>query len=177
MALKQMVLTAVGPDAPGRVKAITSFLLECGCNLEDNRMAVLAGEFATIVLFSGESAALEKVRAGYQELGQQLDFQFTLRDASPRRQPIDCVIYKLRVQGVDQPGIVYAVSSALAELEVNVQSLESYLKPAAFSGTPMFHFDARLEVPQKTLGALQDALATICDEHNITFLLEPDQAS
>lgn len=173
MATRQMVLTAVGPDGTGRVKDVSSFLLDCGCNLEDNRMAVLAGEFAMIVLFSGEQEALERVRKGYQALATRLDFQFTLRETA-RHPKVDRPHYDLHVHGVDQPGIVYAASKALAELEINVLSLESYLRPAAFSGTPVFHFDALIEIPTDAARtALEGALASICEENNLNFVLEP----
>jgi len=63
MSETQMVLTAVGPDRPGIVQAISSAIYESGANIEDSRMAVLAGDFALIVLFSGSPDSVEKVRA------------------------------------------------------------------------------------------------------------------
>ena len=171
---RQMVLVAVGPDAPGRVKQVSSFIHEAGGNLEDSRMAMLAGEFALIVLFSGDEPTIEQVRRRKDELERELDYIITLKEtsrATPRR---DCLGYSLRVGGVDQTGIVVAVSQALASLEINVVSLESRVVPAAFSGTPMFNLSAELQIPGRALlGKLQSSLDGICDERNLSYSLEP----
>jgi glycine cleavage system transcriptional repressor len=173
MSNKQMVLTAVGPDAPGRVKQVSSFLLEAGCNLEDSRMAMLADEFALIVLFSGEPAALARVEAGSAGFADELGFLLMLKEAGAPTPRTDCLDYSLRVRGVDQPG-VFAVSDALAVRQVNVVSLDSRVEPAAFSGTPMFVLNARLQVPgRKVLGALREALELVCDDMNLSYVLDP----
>lgn len=174
MSEKQMVLTAVGPDAPGRVSQISSYILESGCNLEDSRMAMLAGEFALIVLFSGDDTAVAKVESGRQALEQELDFSIMLRATKRPPGRADCLAYELRVGGVDQPGIVYGVSQALAALQINVASLDSRLEPAAFSGTPVFTLHAELQIPGRpALAKLQEALEALCDEMNLSYSLDP----
>lgn len=171
---KQMVLTAVGPDAPGRVRQISSFLHQHGCNLEDSRMAMLAGEFALIALFSGDPEAIEQVRAGREQLESELGFLITLKETRRVVARTDCLGYELRVGGVDHTGIVAAISQALASLEINVVSLESRIEPAAFSGTPMFALSADLQVPgRRVLSSLRADLERICDEGNLSYSLEP----
>ncbi|MCK5799688.1 MAG: ACT domain-containing protein [Deltaproteobacteria bacterium] len=172
-SVREMVLVAVGPDAPGRVKAISSFIHEAGGNLEDSRMAMLAGEFALILLFSGNDAVIEDVRrrksAFERELGFIINLKATVRVSRP-----DALGYELRVGGVDQPGIVLAVSEVLANLEINVVSLESRVTPAAFSGTPMFTLTASLAVATRPLMAtLREELERVCDERNLSYGLEP----
>jgi glycine cleavage system transcriptional repressor len=172
--LRQMVMVAVGPDAPGRVKQISSFIHEAGGNLEDSRMAMLAGEFALIVLFSGDAPTIEQVRQKKDHLERELDYIITLKDAARANRRADCLNYELRVGGVDQTGIVVAVSQALASLEINVVSLESRVVPAAFSGTPMFNLSAELQVPGRSLlSKLQQELDQVCDTRNLSYSLEP----
>ena len=174
MSQRQMVLSAVGPDAFGRVKHVSSFLLRAGCNLEDSRMARLAGEFAIIVLFSGSDEALGKVEAGRELLAAELGFVVTLKEATPAQPGPSVLGYDLRVGGVDQPGIVFAVSEALAAEQINVVSFDSRLERAAFSGTPVFVLQARLHIPGRpALGRLRGALEGICDERNLSYTLEP----
>lgn len=171
---KQMVLTAVGPDAPGRVRQVSSFIHQHGCNLEDSRMAMLAGEFALIVLFTGDAEAIEAVRAGREQLEKELGFLITLKDTRRAAARSDCLGYELRVGGVDQKGIVAAISQALASLEINVVSLESRIEPAAFSGTPMFALSADIQVPgRRVVASLRADLERICDERNLSYSLEP----
>ncbi|HHH30681.1 MAG TPA: glycine cleavage system protein R, partial [Polyangiaceae bacterium] len=63
MSTKQLeVITAVGSDRPGLVSALSRLIHEANANLEDSRMAVLGGEFAIVVLYSGDEAAVAKVK-------------------------------------------------------------------------------------------------------------------
>jgi len=49
-----LILTAVGPDQVGLVEKLSEFIARHGCNIEDSKMAVFCGEFAVIVLISGD---------------------------------------------------------------------------------------------------------------------------
>src|SRR3954467_5650695 len=53
-----LVLTAVGADRPGLVSEISSLVLAAGANLEDSRMAIPHGEFALLLLVSGDEPAM-----------------------------------------------------------------------------------------------------------------------
>jgi glycine cleavage system transcriptional repressor len=167
------VLTAVGRDRPGLVEKISAFLLAAGTNLEDSRMAILGGEFALILLFSGpeEAAATVKKRSG--TLATELGLQITLAPTEPRRSTTDYLPYHLEVGGVDRPGIVARVSALLAGHQINVAALESKVTYAPLSGTPMFQLQAGLEVPSTTgLSKLRGQLAELCDDENLDFWLE-----
>ena len=58
---KFLVVTAVGPDRSGIVSELSGIIHQAGANLEDSRMAALGGEFAVLLLASGEDAALERL--------------------------------------------------------------------------------------------------------------------
>ena len=123
MDRRHMVLTAVGPDRPGVVKEISSAIHEAGANLEDSRMAILAGDFALIVLFSGSAEAVEKIQRKCRELEQDLEFQVRFKPATPHSKKTDHAVFELDVIGVDQPGIVHRVSGVLADLESGLAEL------------------------------------------------------
>ena len=55
-----LILTAVGPDQVGLVEKISQFIAQHGCNIEDSKMAVFCGEFALILLISGDAGSLLK---------------------------------------------------------------------------------------------------------------------
>jgi glycine cleavage system transcriptional repressor len=62
MAMAQYaILTAVGKDRPGLVDVVSRFILQCGGNIEDSRMAILGGEFAMVILVGGPPEAVQKV--------------------------------------------------------------------------------------------------------------------
>jgi glycine cleavage system transcriptional repressor len=170
------VLTAVGADRPGLVERISSLIHLAGANLEDSRMAILGGEFALILLFTGGPSALEEVERHLQELASELGLQVTLRATQARIAVADYLPYRLRVSGVDRPGIVAQVSALLAQRKINVAALDSRVGYAPLSGTPLFHLSARLQVPAELgLTPLRSALLEWCEEENLDVVLESDE--
>jgi glycine cleavage system transcriptional repressor len=168
-----LVLTAVGPDRPGLVNEISSLVLAAGANLEDSRMAILGGEFALLMLVSGEEAKMHDVEARSAHLGERLGLRVITKHTTPQQVPNDFLPHRFRVTGVDRPGIVQRVTAVLAGRGVNVASLESRLEFAAESGTPMFILDAALQIPSAlALADLRRELATACEEENWDFSLE-----
>ena len=168
-----LVLTAVGPDRPGLVNEISSLVLASKANLEDSRMAILGGEFALLVLVSGDADAVAQVERGSHELGERLGLSVLTKPTSSPQASRDFLPYQIRVTGVDRPGIVQRVTGLLAGRGVNVASLESRLAFAPLSGTPMFILEAALQIPSAlALADLRRELASACDEENWDFTLE-----
>jgi glycine cleavage system transcriptional repressor len=169
---KYVVLTAVGPDKPGLVNEVAALIHEVGANLEDSRMAILGGEFALLVLAAGKEAALGELERRVPALAEKLGLRVLLTPTA-RRAPGRYVLYRLRVSGVDHPGIVQTISKALAGRLVNVASLESRITYAPLSGTPMFVLEAELQVPSEVaLAELRRDVALVCDQENLDFTLE-----
>ncbi|HEY3666983.1 MAG TPA: ACT domain-containing protein [Polyangiaceae bacterium] len=168
-----LVLTALGPDRPGLVNEISAMVLAAGANLEDSRMAILGGEFALLILLSGEAKAIATVEARAADLGPRLGLQLLSKPTSSPQAAQDFLPYRIRVTGVDRPGIVQGVASVLAGRGVNVARLESRLAYAPESGTPMFILEAALQIPSAlALADLRRELASACDQENWEFALE-----
>ncbi|MGE0327320.1 MAG: glycine cleavage system protein R [Polyangiaceae bacterium] len=169
---KLKVMTAVGSDRPGLVKAISALIHGAGANLEDSRMAILGGEFALVLLYSGPTEALDRVQAGTEPLSSKLQLQFIIKDtASPAARPYRS--YRLRVSGLDHPGIVERVTDVLALREVNVESLDTRLAHLPMTGTPTFVLDAILQIPPEVaIGELRKAMNDLCDAAQLDFQLE-----
>jgi glycine cleavage system transcriptional repressor len=166
-----LVLTAVGPDRPGLVRAISSVVLGASASVEDSRMAILGGEFALIVLVSGAEAAVARVERELVELEAELGLRFLFKRTKPEPQrPANRHV--LHVSGVDRPGIVHAVTDLLAKRTVNVASLDSNLTFAPDSGTPLFVLEAELELPSNvTLAELEGELARLAEDENLDVSL------
>jgi glycine cleavage system transcriptional repressor len=173
MSKRYSVLTAVGPDRPGLVNEIAAAIHSAGANLEDSRMALLAGEFALVVLLSGSSETIERICRGVREMEQKMDLSIILKDTQKQEESKDQDIYLLEVTGVDQPGIVRRASEPMARRKVNIVSLESRLDNAAFSGTPLFSLKAELQMPDESMAqALRAELEGICEEWNLSYSLK-----
>lgn len=170
-----LVLTAVGPDRPGLVKEISTELNRAGANLEDSRMAILGGEFAVLMLVSGAGDVAERLRPGLGALESRSALRVVLKPTNRPTEPSDHLGYRLRVSGVDRPGIVERATSLLADHNINVAALESRLSYAPLSGTPMFLLDAELQVPSGTaLSRLRADVNALADQENWDIVLSSD---
>lgn len=162
-----LVLTAVGPDRPGLVSEISSMVMSAGANLEDSRMAILGGEFALLVLVSGNEQATKAVASRSETLGPKLGLRLLTKPTTSRQVARDFLPCEIRVTGVDRPGIVQRVTGLLAGRGVNVASFESRLEFAPESGTPMFILEASLQVPSAlAVEDLRRELSKACEEED-----------
>ena len=58
---KWFALSAIGHDRPGIVADLAELIYECDCNLEDSSMTILGGEFAVLLLLSGQGPETERL--------------------------------------------------------------------------------------------------------------------
>lgn len=164
------VLTAVGADRPGLVSAISKSIHGAGGNIEDSRMAILGGEFALVLLFSGTPDAVERVANAARELARQLDLDLVIKDTRRHAPAPDRAVYTLSVSGLDHPGIVEAVMGELARREVNVASLETRVVNLPLSGTPNFVLEAELQLPaEASVEELVAALSAVAEREDLEY--------
>lgn len=170
------VLTAVGDDRPGLVDAISRFILDRGCNIEDSRMAVLGGEFAMIILVSGEEEAVARVIDGASAAGEGVGLAVSgratrrpEREASAAGAP-----YAVRAYAMDHPGIVQHITHALADRKVNIRSLDTGVGHAPHTGQPLFSMTATVDVPRDVnIAELRRALEAIGEDENVDVSIGP----
>jgi glycine cleavage system transcriptional repressor len=171
--MHHLILTAIGPDRPGLVDQISEYVFARAGNIEDSRMVNLRGRFAVMMLIGGESNALEKLRADGGLLAKETALAIELHDAPPAHKSGTAVAYRLTGTAIDQPGLVNRVAKLLRGMNVNIESLETMLRPAPYTGAPMFEMELILSVPQSTpVNQLRQSVATACDELNIDWKLD-----
>jgi glycine cleavage system transcriptional repressor len=167
-ARDNLIITAVGPDRIGLVGKLSEYIVQQGCNIEDSKMAVFCGEFAIILLISGETHNLQNVIARYDEWEAQTGLAISVRRPSLRKTADPTLPYHLAASCMDHPGVVYRLSSVLSDLAINIESMETKTYLAPISGTPIFRMEAAISVPAKlNINALRAKLAEIEREENI----------
>ncbi len=124
-------LSVMGPDRPGIVAGISESLYRLGCNIADSSCAMLAGEFAMILIVSHlkpftKAQLMEELRPAGERLGMTIGVRSLQTGEEQRRSP-DGEICQITVYGADQPGIVYRVTSALAARRINILDLNTKL--------------------------------------------------
>lgn len=169
-----LIVTAVGPDQIGLVEKISAFISRHACNIEDSKMAVFCGEFALILLISGETNALVKIANDHNQLEVLTGLTLFIKTPTDRKPTDSFLPYKLCASCMDHPGIVYQISGVLSALGINIESMETDTYAAPVSGTPIFRFEAAISVPTKTnIAQLRERFAAIQREENIDIEIAP----
>ena len=168
----QLIITAVGPDRIGLVENISAFITRHNCNIEDSKMAVFCGEFALILLLSGDSGSLFSIANHYRELEIETGLAISIKTPSPRKASESWLSYSLTVSCMDHAGIVYQISGILSELGINIESMETTTYAAPVSGTPIFRLEAYISVPTTTnINTLRERFAEIQRAENVDIEL------
>ena len=167
-----LILTAVGPDQVGLIEKVSQFIARYGCNIEDSKMAVFCGEFALILLISGESGSLVKIANDHTYLEVETGLTISIKTPATRKPAESFLPYQLTASCMDHPGIVYRLSGVLSSLGINIESMETKTYAAPVSGTPIFRLEANISVPTKTnINSLRQRFAEIQKEENIDIEL------
>ena len=174
--MNHAILTAIGGDRPGIVDEVSQFIFDRGGNIEDSRMVNLRGQFAMMVLVGGAGDVLERIGRELGDFSRRSGMSAELRPAGaaqPAPRQADAMPYRLVGTGIDQPGLVHRLAHLLRELGVNIESLETRLTPAPYTGAPMFELEAVLSVPRSTqLSQLRQKVGALCDQLNVDWDLK-----
>lgn len=167
---------AVGVDRPGIVAAVTEVLLEHGLNIEDSQMTILRGHFTTMLVVSGppevDPAALsDALREAGKRVGLESIDVRELSELDPAQPEATHVV---TVYGVDHPGIVHAVASALGDRGVNITDLNTRLLPGDTDGGPLYVMMLEVAVPPAMVpDALETALETVGETQGVEVTIRP----
>jgi glycine cleavage system transcriptional repressor len=160
-------VSAVGRDRPGIVAGITSALLDLEGNVEDSRMTILRGRFAVMLIVSvpgeGQRPELERRLAPVRER-LELD-ALTVSEVAEAAAPETAPSHVITVYGADHPGIVHAVSAALAEHEVNITDLQTKL--AGSGASPLYVMMMEVELGTVAPATLERALAEVGERADV----------
>ena len=141
-----LVLTLIGVDRPGLVKAISNVASRHGANWEASRMARLGGKFAGLLLVTLEPARAEALRRDLEALSEH-GLKVVVEESARVEPRKDWVSIKLELIGTDRVGITHQVAQTLAELGINVDELSTECSSAPMSGGELFKLSALLACP------------------------------
>ena len=174
MSKEYAVLTAIGADRVGIVDDISGELVSRGCNIEGSRMAVLGGEFAVIMLATGDSSAFDAIAAELPLLDARLSLRLAVRRTRPPAHAEAGRPYVIEAVSLDTPGIVHAVTSVLRGLAVNIEGLDTDTSAAPWTGAPMFRMRALVVLPAGVpVALLRGELARLEADHDLDITLKP----
>ena len=148
--MTSLVLTVIGDDRAGLVKALADVIAAGGGNWERSHLSELGGKFAGIVLVTVPQDRADALRAALAPLDGLLDV--AVHDGSTPGpdeggEPAEVRHVRIELLGNDRPGIVGAVSGVLARHGLSVASLESVTRDAPMAGGRLFDARAVVTVP------------------------------
>lgn len=158
-----LVLTVIADDKPGLVESLSQTIADNSGNWLESSMAQLAGKFAGILRVSVADKHADKLISELRGLSGQL--KLVIEKAEGELVTESSQTVELSLVGNDRPGIVREISSALAGLAVNVETLSTECTPTPMSGGDLFKANAILRVPATLeLELLQAELEKLADD-------------
>jgi len=144
---QQLVVTAIGADRTGIVSQLARLVTDCNCNIVDSRMAIFGNEFTFIMLLAGDAVALSKIEVLLPSSAFELDLLTMSKRTSARSLPQLSAPYIIEYTGIDRVGTLGAISSLLAEQQVNIGALRSETLPATDEHSAQTHTVMTVNLP------------------------------
>ncbi|WP_233716738.1 glycine cleavage system protein R [Ketobacter alkanivorans] len=169
-----LVISAIGEDKSGIINGLSHAASENGCNILDTRMTVLGGEFAMIMMISGQAEQIAQAELIIPQVADSFGLTTILKRTRPRQEADASLPYYISVVSLDHPGIVREIAGFFSQREINIEEMETGTYAAAHTGSPMFSLDIAVKVPAKeAIAPLKEAFIAFCDERNLDATIEP----
>jgi glycine cleavage system transcriptional repressor len=167
----EFAVTAIGRDRPGIVAAVSRALLELDGNIEDSQMSILRGHFAVMLIVSVPDPISAEALANHlgpvrEELGLEA---ITCNPIDELDAVLDPASHVVTVYGADHPGIVNAISHALAELGVNITDLETRLTGP--EDNPLYTMVIEVAIGDADVSAVEASLRAVAEREAVEFSL------
>jgi len=164
----KLVISALGADRPGIVDELSQIIGTHSLNIEDSRMTVLGGEFAVLLLISGEQSSLDALQTQAHDIEQKLQMRLLIKTTTVPTHSEDTIPYAVEVAALDHPGIVNNISSFFSSRSINIVDMHTESYSAPHTGSPMFALHMTIGISADTnIAQLRDAFMQTCDELNL----------
>jgi phosphoserine phosphatase len=123
------VVTVVGEDRVGLVASVTRLLFEAGLNIVDIEQSVIHSQFTMVLLVQPFKPGFDvrQLRRTLKGIGRDLSLNIgvmPLREFRGLRLAEEKTPYVFTIVGSDRPGVVAAISRALAEGSANIEKIK-----------------------------------------------------
>ena len=133
----KIIISASGPDRKGIVSEISSIINNYNGNIEISRMIRLEEQFSILILIEIEIENIKSLKNKLKKI-KNLDINTTETNASNKNYKNKFHLY---INGADNEGIIYSFSNYLTKLNINIEEINTNIKNAPMSATPLFMMD------------------------------------
>jgi glycine cleavage system regulatory protein len=170
-----LVLTVIGDDRSGLVSALSGVVTDHGGSWERSHLARLAGKFAGIVVVAVPDDRVQEFTEHLTPLQSQGLLEVRAERGDDSAAGGDAVRLSLSLVGADRPGIVHAISRALAASDVGIEELQTDTREAPMAGGVLFEATATLLAPPgRSVDDVRLLLEGIADELMVDLALSAD---
>ncbi len=142
--MTRLVLTVIGDDRAGLVRALSDAVAAHDGNWEASQVAELAGKFAGVVVVSVPEARAEELSAALAGLRGLLDVATHPAADEAATEGRELSIHLI---GNDSPGIVREVAATLEAHGLSISRMETLTRPAPMAGGTLFEAGLTVVVP------------------------------
>ncbi len=164
----KLVISALCADRAGIVDELSDIIYTHELNIEDSRMTVLGGEFAILLLVSGELSAIKSLQAKSTDIERALQMRLLIKQTTESTAAGNNIPYSVEVAAIDHPGIVKSISRFFSSRNINIVNLQTERYAAPHTGSPMFALHMTIGISADTnIAQLRDEFMQVCDELNL----------
>jgi glycine cleavage system transcriptional repressor len=173
--MRHFAISAIGRDRPGIVAAVSEALLAHEGNIEDSQMAILRGHFTmTLIVSAPDGTDSEGLARDLAAVKDELSLEaLSVSEVTDEGAADPVPSHIVSVYGVDHPGIVHAVSAALAAKGVSITDLETRLAAGA-EGEPVYAMMLEVALPDGAdAAAVEHGLAETARSQQVELSFRP----
>jgi glycine cleavage system regulatory protein len=169
-----LVLSVIGSDRPGLTKALAAAVLSAGGNWLESHLSRLGGLYVGSVLVELDADSVDRLRSAVRTVdahGLEVRIVPAIEAPGAAGEALE-----FSLVGQDRPGIVNQVTAVLSGLGANIETFRTWIDAEPYSGAPLFHMQARLQLPPELQASrVQAALEEISAEIMVDISLTPAQ--
>ena len=170
-----LVISILGENRRGALKAITQSCLECSCSIAESRMSLFEDRLSLTLLVGGTWDAIAKIETQISKLELELNLTITSqRTAGVYNKKKDKIPYAVEIISVDRPGIIHQMSHFFSMQDIEIEEMTSSNYSAIHTGTLMFCLNMTVSVSTDTsIAAIRSEFLDFCDQQNFDAVIEP----
>lgn len=173
MNTDKLVITLFAKDRPGIVRTLSTTVLEHKGNWLESSLSRLCGQFTGIVHIEVTDENRQALLAALSALDDQ-GIQVTAQDSASIATDDETVNgIQIMIEANDRPGIVNEIADALAEANVNVDSIDTECESASMAGYNLFRAHLFLALPEDMSEVdIEAVLEGVSDDVMVSILEE-----
>ena len=168
--MKKIIINAFGLDRPGIVSEVTKIITFFNGNIEISKMLQLEAEFTLLMLVKINTNKIDDL---FKKLNEINDLTVSSKVTKVTSENTRFEYYDFSITIADDEGIVFIFSDLFKKYKINISNMETKIKNAPITGSPIFSLKSILMVPKNiNLKEFKTELNKTAEVESIDFSLK-----